>query len=66
MATFTCWCGHTIRENSTPGCVGRFIWDDTDRFYDDLAAAAKSYDEAKQNGAIGQSAHVVKEMRFAE
>src|SRR5438128_164079 len=50
MATFTCWCGNTIRENSTSQDVGYILWGPTEEFDQTLTQAVQGYYDAKQAG----------------
>jgi hypothetical protein len=50
MATFTCWCGHIIRENEAPENAGHILWDDVDGFYKKVAADLLSFVQAQSQG----------------
>jgi hypothetical protein len=50
MATFTCWCGHIIRENEAPQNAGHVLWDDPSGFYDKVAADLLSFVQAQSRG----------------
>lgn len=50
MATFTCWCGCVIRENSHPQNAGHIVWDSTEGFYDSVAEAIQGFYDAKESG----------------
>ena len=54
MATFTCWCGHTIRENDAPQNCGHVLWDDVEGFYEKVAADLLSFVEARVAGKAAQ------------
>jgi hypothetical protein len=50
MATFTCWCCHTIRENDAPENAGHVLWDSQTGFYEKVAADLLSYVRAQSVG----------------
>ena len=50
MATFTCWCGHIIRENDAAQNCGHVLWDDVKGFYERIAADLLSFLEARAAG----------------
>jgi hypothetical protein len=54
MATFTCWCGYVIRDNSSSQNAGRILWHNTDDFYSEITVAVQGfYDACKAGNASG-------------
>jgi hypothetical protein len=54
MATFTCWCGHTIRENSSPQDAGEILWGHTEEFYQSIAQAVQGFYDARESGKASE------------
>src|SRR5688500_3127713 len=50
MATFTCWCGHVIREDDERENCGHILWDNVEAFYDKIAADLLSFVTAQAKG----------------
>jgi len=51
MATFTCWCGYIIRDNSSPQNVGHILWDSTEGFYEGIAQTVQAFYDVKEAGS---------------